>query len=225
MIKYKILKSTILILTFFLPNIVFAATIEFNETNFLVSTVTTSGINLSSNPDLAPALPDDATFILPADSTNLYLATSIGKFLRFDFTLPNFYSNIDFLFNASVNDEYALYINGIVVAIQSSTGTDNFASPLPGFYLATTGTATDTSGGKLEYLRASGMQSYFHTGVNELTLFGTDTLAYGGFNTINGVIGYDVTEPPPNTVPEPTTVLLVCFGMVFLIGCRKKFAD
>ena len=221
MLKCKILKSIILILTFFLPNIVLGATIEFNATDFLVSTTTTSGINLTSNPALAPTLPDDVTFTLPPDSTNLYLPNFIGKFLRYEFTLPNFYSNIDFLFSASVNDEYALYINDSVVAIQSTTGTDNFAAPLPGFYLNTTGSASDTSGGKLEYLLASGMQSYFQAGANELTLFGTDTLAFGGFGAINGVISYSVTEPP-NTVPEPTTLLLVCFGLVALVGCRKK---
>jgi hypothetical protein len=78
-----------------------------------------------------------------------------------------------------VNDEFALYVNNTVVAMQSSTGTDNFFAPLPGFSMNDAGIATDTSG-KLEYLLTSGIQPLFHAGKNELTLFGTDTLLYGG---------------------------------------------
>ena len=77
--------------------------------------------------------------------------------------------------------------------MQTATGRDNFADPLPGFSLNAAGTATDTSG-KLESLLTSGMQSLFHSGTNTLTLYGTDTLLYGGFGATNGTIG--VTTVP-----------------------------
>jgi len=225
MLKFTFSKMTILILALFvISNNVFAETIVFNETDFLVSTVSTSSLNLSSDPALAPMLPADGTFTLIPDSDNLYLASNVGKYLRFDFTLPSIYSSLDFVFDASVNDEYALYINDTVVAMQASTDSANFDDPLPGFHLDATGTAVDTSG-KLEYLLSSGMQSLFHSGLNELTLFGTDTLVYGGFNSINGGISYDTTEPPPNPVPEPSTIMLVGISLVGLAGVRRKFRN
>jgi len=225
MLKFTFSKMTILILALFvISNNVFAETIVFNETDFLVSTVSTSSLNLSSDPALAPMLPADGTFTLIPDSDNLYLASNVGKYLRFDFTLPSIYSSLDFVFDASVNDEYALYINDTVVAMQASTDSANFDDPLPGFHLDATGTAVDTSG-KLEYLLSSGMQSLFHSGLNELTLFGTDTLLYGGFNSINGGISYDTTEPPPNPVPEPSTIMLVGISLVGLAGVRRKFRN
>ncbi|UTF51720.1 PEP-CTERM sorting domain-containing protein [Desulfomicrobium sp. ZS1] len=225
MLKFTFSKIAILILALFvISNNVFAETIVFNETDFLVSTVSTSSLNLSSDPALAPMLPADGTFTLFPDSDNLYLASNVGKYLRFDFTLPSIYSSFDFVFDASVNDEYALYINDTVVAMQASTDAANFDDPLPGFHLDATGTAVDTSG-KLEYLLSSGMQSLFHSGLNELTLFGTDTLLYGGFNSINGGISYDTTEPPPNPVPEPSTIMLVGISLVGLAGVRRKFRN
>jgi len=225
MLKFTFSKMTILILALFvISNNVFAETIVFNETDFLVSTVSTSSLNLSSDPALAPMLPADGTFTLIPDSDNLYLASNVGKYLRFDFTLPSIYSSLDFVFDASVNDEYALYINDTVVAMQASTDSANFDDPLPGFHLDATGTAVDTSG-KLEYLLSSGMQSLFHSGLNELTLFGTDTLLYGGFNSINGGISYDTTEPPPNPGPETSTIMLVGISLVGLAGVRRKFRN
>jgi hypothetical protein len=206
-----------------------AATITFDQTNFLVSTVTTTTSaygGLDSSPGSAPVIPADGTFTLPptpisGTSGNLYLPSLVGKFLRLDFTLPSGYSNLSFSFQASVNDEYALYINNTVVAIQATTNSANFNPPLPGFNLNAAGTATDPSA-KLDYLLTSGMQSLFQAGANELTLYGTDTLEYGGFAIINGEINYDINEPPPpNGVPEPITMLLFGLGLVGLAGVRR----
>lgn len=90
-----------------------------------------------------------------------------------------------------------------MVAIQASTTTLNFVDPLPGFSLNAAGTATDTSG-KLEYLMKSGMQNLFGEGTNELTLFGTDTLLYGGISQISGNIA---------AVPEPAAMWMLLAGL------------
>jgi hypothetical protein len=199
-----------------------AVSVSFEVSDFFISTTTTSGIDLTSSPGAAPALPADATFTIPADAvfnlppnaSNTYLPAEQGKFLRFSFDLPGGFYDLSFDFKAIVNDEFVLYVNATPVAIQSSTGTDNFVDPLPGFPLSATGTATDASK-KLEYLLTSGMQSLFLAGTNELTLFGTDTLLDGGINGISVTI---------TAVPEAEAyaMMLAGLGLLVPVALRRR---
>lgn len=194
-----------------------AMTVTFELADFLISSSTTSSVNLFADPIYAPALPADATFTLPPNPTNTYLTANQGKFLRYSFDLPAGFYDLAFTFEALVNDEYALYVNDTVVAIQATTTQINFADPLPGFSMNTAGIATDTSG-KLEYLLTSGMQPLFHAGTNELTLFGTDTLLFGGISVINGTI---------TAVPEPEAygMMLAGLGLVGWMARRNKLLN
>lgn len=105
-----------------------AESYAFTLADFKVSTVSLTLVNLSDSPASAPALPADATFTLsaepfslPPSASNTYLAASEGKFLRYTFDLPAGFYSLALTFEALVNDEFAVYINDTVVAIQAST--------------------------------------------------------------------------------------------------------
>jgi hypothetical protein len=192
-----------------------AATTSFDLTDFSLSTTVLNGVGLSAQPGSAPALPASNTFTLVPDPAGVYLPRYDGRFLRYTFQLPTGFRDLEFTFETLVNDTFALYVNGTVVAIQATTTTVNFVDPLPGFSLNAAGTATDTSG-KLEYLMTSGMQSLFVEGTNELTLFGTDTLLYGGISEINGSIA---------AVPEPAAMWMLLTGLGLTgLAARRRVA-
>jgi hypothetical protein len=203
----------------FIAGNAFALTVPFSLTDFKLSTVTTSGVSLNASPSSAPALPADATFTDPADAvlalpptpSNTYLASQEGKFLRFNFNLPANFSELGMTFEALVNDHFALYVNDTVVAIQATTSTLNFAAPLPGFAMDAGGLATDTSG-KLEYLLANGIQPLFKPGPNELTLFGADTLLFGGISAIDGTV---------SLVPEAETYAMMLAGLGLVVVATR----
>jgi hypothetical protein len=194
--------------------------VAFSLTDFRISTETLVGINLTEETNSAPALPADTSFTLIADAvvnlppnpSNTFLSNSEGKFLRYTFSLPAGFHDLTFMLEANINDEFAVYVNDTVVAIQGTTSSTNFDSPLPGLSLNVFGTAMDTSG-KLEYLMASGMQSLFHAGTNELTLFGTDRAIYGGISAINGTI---------TAVPEANVYAMMLAGLWLMIPITRK---
>jgi hypothetical protein len=228
--KYYFIPSMIaaLFLSLVMPSVVSAVTIAFDWTDFRISTVTNLNYPLNSNPTSAPALPPDDTFTLAPSlpinpSSNNYFTNNQGKFERYTFDLPAGFSDLSFSFRIAVDDWFAIYINDTVVAIQTTTSTENFYEPFPGFSMNTDGTATDTSGGKLEYLLASGMHLLFQSGTNELTVFGRDTWWVGGFGLAYGEIHYNTTELPPPSVPEPATILLLSSGLTGWVGFRMMF--
>lgn len=217
------MRGSLVVGTFLAPFMVgnaFALNVSFTLTDFLVSSATTTGVGLSANPASAPALPADATFTdsaealsQPPNASNTYFADHEGKFLRFNFELPVGFHDLGMTFEALVNDQFALYVNDTVAAIQATTSTQNFAPPLPGFSLDTAGLATDTSG-KLEYLLANGMQPLFQAGTNELTLFGADTLIFGGVSVIDGNV---------TAVPEAEVYGMMLAGLgVVVVAARRR---
>lgn len=189
------------------------ATITLNLTDYLVSNTTTSGINLTSNPTSAPALPADGTF--SADSGTVPLSLNEGNFLRWVFTLPTGFTDLSFSFNTFVDDEFALYLNDTVIALQADTTTDNFVAPLPGFNMATDGSLTSV---KLEYVLLT-MQSLFQSGTNELTLFATDTLISGSISSVNGTLTFDAPTAP---VPEPGTLGILSLSSAAVLALRRR---
>lgn len=106
-------------LSLFVINKASAVTVSFSLTDFLVSTTTTYGVNLTTNPLSAPTLPADATFILPPNSTNIDVTLHQGKFVDYAFDLPA-YSSFTFSWSALVYADYAVYINDSVFWIKGS---------------------------------------------------------------------------------------------------------
>jgi hypothetical protein len=104
--KRLILPSTLLIFCFIHIPQAAALSLSFDLGNFMISNVTTTGVNLTADPLSAPVLPADSTFTLPADTvwspppnpSNTYLAQNEGKFVRFTFDLPAGYKNLAFSF-------------------------------------------------------------------------------------------------------------------------------
>ena len=191
-----------------------AATISFDLLDFLRSTQETTGVELTSSTASAPALPADATFTVPVLAAPIPLSQNQGLFLRFDFVLPAGFSNLAFSFSSAVDDEWALYLNDTVVAIQADTAVESFNPPVPGLTMADDGTISST---KLEYVNAS-LQSLFQVGANELTLFGTDALISGNIFSADGSISFDIQQN--GRVPEPS-ILLLLGAACAAFGCSR----
>lgn len=152
------------------------------------STVQLENVDLTGDPDLDGAtlqVPANNSFNLPLDND---LAPFEGKWHRHDFRLPDEYSNLYFETDLGVNDEFALFINNKLVAIQGSTGGDNFNDPFPGFELHPDG-STVNIGNKLEYLNVS--HADFKPGNNIIKVFVTDTGADGSFFRFDADMSFD----------------------------------
>lgn len=177
-------------------NVAQAGVFDFDLDDSTTSTVQPSGLNLSNFS--APDLPADSTFRL---SSNNDLSSGRSKFYRFEFDLPSGYSNLSFLLQLGVNDEFAAYLNDQLIAVQDDTDLANFREPYPGVQLNANNTAFDPSGGKLDGFDID--QSLFREGTNELTILAVDTGGGGGLFDLTAIVRYSL---PPHADLEGTSV-------------------
>lgn len=168
----------------FFTTAAFGETIIFQKEAGLRSTVRSS-VNDLIAPNFPP-LPADSTFTEPFDAR---LGPNEARFFRYDFELPEGYSNLSFELQLNVDDEFAVYINDTGIAMQDDTGDENFEDPLPGFVFNADGSSIDTSAGKLDYLSID--HTKFHVGKNEMTILVSDTLVDGSFDVLNGKVAFD----------------------------------
>lgn len=203
-IHYSVLLPMIL----FFTSAASAVQVVLNSGDGLISTVETLNDDLTA--PTAPALPADGSFTVPYNGS---LSTGQGRFFRYNINLPPDYSNLSFNLALGVNDEFAIYLNDSLVAVQDDTSVSNFNSPFPGFVLNSNNTSSDTSGGKLDFLSID--QSDFQVGNNELTIYAVDTVAGGSIFNFNISVEYDVPGTPDSSTPVPA---LSTLGLLMMVG-------
>lgn len=186
------------------------------------STEQLMNIDLTGDPDQDGALldlPPNSTFDLPLDRD---LPPFVGKWHRHTFRLPDEFSELTFEMEMGVNDEFAVFLNNKLVAIQGTTGGDNFNAPYPGFTLFPDGSTLNPQN-KLEYLNIS--EANFRPGVNVLKVFVTDTGADGSFFRFDADMSFTNPFRPNSGVNDawffPTTAgqgfFVIYFPVIDLI--------
>ncbi|MEM1411963.1 MAG: hypothetical protein AAGH19_06335, partial [Pseudomonadota bacterium] len=152
-----------------------AGDVDKDTSEGLMSTVQLSGINLPPFPtiDDFPVPPAASTFTLPLENR---LEDNEARWYRWTFQLPESFDLEYWEVELGVNDEFAVYLNGVGVAMQSDTSTVNFEDPFPGFRIEPGG-AFDTSVDKLNFLSVPA--DLLRPGQNELIVLAADTVAGG----------------------------------------------
>ena len=195
-----------------------AATINFNASNLLRSTV--EGFQEITAPGgVSPAtMPADATFTIAPP--NGFLNSNVGAWFRFNFNLPAGFTGLSMNIQLSVDNEIQLFVNDQNAAVEDDTVVQNFVPPFPQFTLNSNGTVTDITG-TWDALPIT--QSMFQVGANELTFFATDNGGVGGFTLFDSSISFNQNGTGGGgSASEPGSVFLLGLGLLGLLAFRRR---